>query len=395
MNRASRLLMLACLAPLLACSEHDAATQRPLPEWKLKVEQRFGGEQLPLSFVTEMAIGPAGRWAVLDYPPDQVRLVQRDGTVIPIGRQGAGPAEYRYVNQIGFQGDTLWIAAAHASRVLYFDLQGTFLRSVGVRANFGGAYPKQAGPVRPLANGAWLVSESGISVDEVVDGLLRERTYAIYSRDSRLDTLFEVPLPAHDYMRVELGHQHFIEGLSPVPWAPLFIPLLDGRGGWVVDRAPPKSADPTDFTIRRIGLNGDTARSTSIRYKPVALSEKWKSEWYASFAATVSASGRMGTPRGKVIAALHEAIIFPKFFPPIREAQAGTDGRLWLRQWSPDSQRSEWLVIDSLGHSEGRLRAPDGFRLLAADSNEVFGVVKDSLDVPTVIRGVIEKAQRS
>ncbi len=385
--------MLACLAPLIACGEPEGATQYRLPEWTLDVEQQVGGEQLPLSFVTELAIGPAGSWAVLDYPPAQVRLVRQDGTVMPIGRQGGGSAEYRYVNQIGFEGDTLWIAAAHSGRVLFFDLEGAFLGSVGVHAKFGGAYPKQAGPVRPLSNGAWLVSESGISVDEVVDGLLKERTYAVYSKDSRLDTLFEVPLPPHDYMRVKLGNQHFIEGVSPVPWAPLFIPLLDGSGAWVVDRSPPKSADPTDFTIRRIGLNGDTAWSTSIRYEPVALSEKWKTAWYESFAATVLASGRMSTPRGKVIEALHQAITFPKFFPPVREAQAGTDGRLWLRQWSPDRQRSQWLVIDSTGHSEGRLRAPDGFRLLAADSNEVFGVMKDSLNVPTVIRGVIEKAQ--
>ena len=108
MNLASRFLMLACLAPLIACGEPEGATQYRLPEWTLDVEQQVGGEQLPLSFVTELAIGPAVAGPCLIIP-SSVRPRSAGGTVMPIGRQGGGPAEYRYVNQIGFEGDTLSI----------------------------------------------------------------------------------------------------------------------------------------------------------------------------------------------------------------------------------------------------------------------------------------------
>ena len=70
-------------------------------------------------------------------------------------------------------------------------------------------------------------------------------------------------------------------------------------------------------------------------------------------------------------------------------AQSGVDGRLWLREWTLDTLSSQWLILDSAGSPEGRLHAPSGFRLLAADSASVFGVLKDELDVETVIRGSV------
>ena len=388
--RTTRWIPVLALAPCVVgggCSSSGPEAPGSVQAGELVVEQRFGGEAFPLTRVYLIAAGPGGFFALADGPPARVVLVPPDGTAIPIGASGLGPSEYGYVNQIGFAGDSLWVTDARRSKAMFFDLDGEFLGSVRISIPSEGQFSRPAGPIRPLADGSWLAAEPSLSITGVTRGWVRDRPFLRYSESAALDTIFVEPLPQHDFMRVSLGDDRFLEGMHPVQQRPLLVADPDGAGFWIVDRPPPSSADSAQFTIHRLNLSGDTTRSALIGYAPVRVPENWKSSWYSARATQLAEV--LSLPVGRVESAFQEAVPIPDFLPPILSAQSGVDGRLWLREWTLDTLSSQWLILDSAGSPEGRLHAPSGFRLLAADSASVFGVLKDELDVETVIRGSV------
>jgi len=382
-------MLAAATATVSGCGRTGPGARSDAPRLDLVIERRIGGEDMALSHVFRLAVGPKGFIAEVDGPPTRVLLIGPDGTSVASGSRGDGPSEYRSVTGLGFAGDTLWVADARSSRALFFELSGAFLGSGRVSAPAAAEGGSTAGPIGRLEDGSWLASRAGLCITCVLTGLTTARIYVRVADGVVRDTVFQQPLPRADFIDMPVGRWH-IEGLGPLAQRPLLV--RSGPGLWVVDRQSAKSAGPASFRLHRIDRTGDTVRSATIRYEPIAVTDAWKDAWCRD--RTASAAGLPGVPSGKAEAACREAASFPAYFPPIADALAGTDGRLWLREGRPDARRAAWLVVDSLGHVEGRLAAPPGFRLLAADSGHVWGVLEDSMDVETIVRGRLRPGAR-
>lgn len=371
-----------------ACEDPESEPASQGQIWTLEIQDRFGGEALPLTRVYLAAFGPDGLVALADGPPTRVLLLKSGQPPILIGGQGAGPSEYGYVNELGFAGDTLWLTDARSAKAAFYDLEGRFVRSARVSLRSEGPRGRATGPVRPLRDAGWLVSEPTISITAVMSGWTDARAFLRVVGDSVRDTVFVEPLPQHDFMRVPIG-EGALEGVHPVPQRPLFESGVDGAGFWVVDRRVASAPDSANFTIHRIGQHGDTLWSRDVGYKPVPLTKEWKAAWYSARASALSEA--MKVSPGPLESAFRDAVLFPPFFPPVSHARAGRDGRLWLEASRADTLRVDWLVFDATGGREGLLQAPSGFRLLAADSSEVLGVLTDELDVETLVRAAIRR----
>lgn len=387
-HRATRaaLLLLATTAATAACGRARRPGGPPAPDWSLSVDWRFGDANVPLAHVFQVAVGPGGVIAEADGPPERVLLVRPDGSAVRIGSRGQGPGEYLDVSGLGFAGDTLWLTDARQSRALLFDSAGGLLRSASVPRAPGGSNGTPPGPIRRLPDGSWLESQPGLCITCVALDITAVRPYVRVAGGAARDTIFLQPLPRSDFfdVRVRSGG---IEGIGPIASRPLLVADRGAPGFWIVDRGIPPDGDSAPVQLRRVDLAGDTVLSVSLPYRPIPVTTGWKDRWYAGQG--TSLKGAFGATRAQVETAFRAAVTFPAFFPPITDARSGTDGRLWLRERRLDDSASDWLAVDSAGRAEGRLHAPPGFRLLAADSSHVWGVVKDSLDVETIVRARI------
>lgn len=78
---------------------------------------------------------------------------------------------------------------------------------------------------------------------------------------------------------------------------------------------------------------------------------------------------------------------FPERFPGIRKMIADSDGFLWLRKGIEGAQGEAgegWRVVAPNGETWTDILVPRGLDVRAISGNRVFGVTRDSLDVPVI-----------
>ena len=79
-----------------------------------------------------------------------------------------------------------------------------------------------------------------------------------------------------------------------------------------------------------------------------------------------------------------------QFFPPVGDARAGADGTTWLLvRTGVDS--FEWEVLDAFGRSVARVEPPPRGRMRWADTDALWFVEHDELDIPYLVRYVIRR----
>ena len=90
--------------------------------------------------------------------------------------------------------------------------------------------------------------------------------------------------------------------------------------------------------------------------------------------------------KARMASFLRDQVAMPRYFPPVLDMRSGLDGRLWIREFLVDTSGAQWLILDSLGREERRLRVPGSFRLLLPTAGAMYGVLKDELEVETVVK---------
>ena len=78
------------------------------------------------------------------------------------------------------------------------------------------------------------------------------------------------------------------------------------------------------------------------------------------------------------------AIPAPRFHPPVSEVLAGRDGTIWLRREELGRDTVEWHVFSQSVQPVAKLFLPGGFTVRRAQSDRIWGVEEDSMDVPFV-----------
>jgi 6-bladed beta-propeller len=346
------------------------------PRWQARPLVLAGSLDGPgaLGDAFDVEVGPAGEILVSDPRAGAIVVFSGEGRYLrTVGRRGSGPGEFRVAGGMGWKADTLWIV--DFGRVHLFDRQIEYVRTIGPLTTSPPTGLRLLLPGPLMADGTLL----GMPVDPepgrsspiaVLDGEGRiVRVIANVREDGRS---MRLPSPAG--------------GIASIsnPWSDhdLWNRQADGLAVVVVRRRREQGSAAAEFSILRIGLNGDTLMRRRVEYTPQALTSDQADEAYTQM------SKRFTVPGGWTVAQaernVRSAVAQPAWIPPVSELVPGRDGTIWIRREAGPSDSVDWQVFSRDGEPMGRLALPADFRLRRASVGRIWGVVRDSLDVPFV-----------
>ena len=98
-----------------------------------------------------------------------------------------------------------------------------------------------------------------------------------------------------------------------------------------------------------------------------------------------------GTFNSDELDRMMEALDAPAFHPPVSAVVAGSDGTIWLRREPVHQERVGWVVLNDKGERIALAESPIGLEIGAASRDQVWGVIKDDLDVSYLVRYRIQR----
>jgi hypothetical protein len=345
---------------------------------------RFGSLDDPASSlvpVDYLALGPDGSVWAAQGQDGQVLLLSPDGTPRRrIGGLGEGPEEFGGIQGMGWIGDSLWVTDNRNDRVSFIDLGGEIIGSIPrPRADVGDE--ETASFTGLLAEGALFVGGPSLAVltdpnapkagDDPVFGATRDGESArpIGVRSGTRPQVIVTEMAGGEIQSISIYRQPWSDGS--------LVGIEPGGGGIaVVDRALPEDGASPTYRVTRIGLQADTAWSTTRGYEPVAADRARQDSLVTQYA-----------ENGPAIETIEEALFLPATLPPVSSVFIGVDGRTWVGREGPaDADVRQWDVFDPAGRLVAIFAVPLRIRLMAADGSMVWGVETDDLDVPYLVR---------
>jgi hypothetical protein len=327
--------------------------------WRLVEEVRIGSVEGagPETFaqIVDLEVDAAGRIYVLDRQAQDVRVFDQAGAhVRTIGRRGGGPGEFRLAHGLAMDhAGRLWVV--DRNRFTVFDTSGTFLQTYRREVTLWGF--RWYGAF--LANGALY--------DLTMAGTTSGGTTALVRYDSILGMVDTLSLPSYDR---PVPVWEFSSGTGRitrlVPFAPGISWTLDPRGYvW---------AGITDqYRLHQITLTGDTIRIVQREHTPVRVTPEER-------------DSLVETLRERVNAPIDVSKI-PAQKPAFSQILVEESGHLWVTPSAPsDTPGTRFDVFDPEGRFLGSLSVDLRVSQLWIRGNKVYGVHRDELDVPFVVR---------
>lgn len=341
------------------------------------------GQEFPYEFSRISALVPLADGSIIIAEPRERRLrriADDGGSVQTVGRDGAGPGEFRLLAQVGAFGDTIWATDLGNRRTTFFDVEGRVLETLVW--DVPSDNPMNGGNVILgyfSAGTAW--GEPRTSPAAVGDERA-PRELSVLSADgrARIRSLAQVA-SAHSRFRL-LDGATIRSGGQPFADAPLVL----GRGSLgvvIVDRRTGMLTATKVFPVTAISPRGDTLWKREVSFTPRRVAAT----------ARDSAISRIqrGTPhsRSEVAAALH----LPEYRPPASDAFVSAEGAVWIRR-EEDLARVTYVVLRSDGTLEGEYVVPRAVRLVAARGQNVWAVRTDDDGVPSIERYALSNDSR-
>jgi hypothetical protein len=310
-----------------------------------------------------------GRLWVLDRQAKELRVFDPIGRhVRTIGREGGGPGEFRDPVAMTWAPDgTLWVVDPAAGRFTVFDSAGLFIAT----------HPRRvAGYSLPWRGG---FGQDGLLYEVAgVPGATMDETRMVVLRyDAGMEIPDTFPLPSHRGEQFELRRGETTTAAG-VPFAPAQVIALDPRGfvwAGVNDRYR--------LAQLRMGRQMDTARIVELQAAPVPVAAAEREEALAGLAWFTEQGGRVDAGR------------IPSRKPAFEQVLLDAGGGFWMRPaLSAGEAGAAFDVFDAEGRYGGRIRLPGGMDRVPAPvlrRGAIYGVSRDSLDVPQVVRVRIVK----
>jgi len=351
-----------------------------VPTWRLVPELRIGTESArdyALTDARQLVVGADGTM-YLGQPQDHaIRAFAPDGRFVRyIGREGEGPGEFRDLGALGIRGDSLW--ASDRGRIHVFRLDGTLVRTAPLRYDAGH-------PSLGSGGGGYLLRDGSLGAVPLFLPTLDERGWPRTIPVLRVapdgvvrDTLGLIAL---DFLK--LYSWQGTPALRMRPFRPLFLHGVDPAGEFFV-YATEDAARQDRFIFTRVSVHGDTTARVAIPYEPVPVSRAIRD----SVIEALTGTGASERPRAQVDAILRAAPI-PEHYPPVSQLIVSTDGAIWIRLQGRTSR--QWLVVNAAGVQTAIVDGPRSLYLLAASATHVWGIERDEVDVPTLVRYRIER----
>lgn len=353
--------------------------------WRLEEGLRIGvadGDPIyQFGQITDLAVDPDGHVYVLDAQAQHVRVFDADGEhVRTIGAPGNGPGELSGTPTAVLMGpaDTLLVADMGNQRVQRYLRDGTEAGSFPLSFNQGIAMKWISTPEGGAAYQLRSMAMPGMAQREGGDLLL------VRGADGTVrDTL--LTLDEGQSVRFENGRPDIVMFAAE----PMWTLMPDGR---LV------SAITTDYRMEIHGSQGGIERVITRPFEPRSVTE-------ADRQAVLSFLRNMMEDQGappNAVQMVVDGVRFADRYPAFANLLGGPDGTLWVQQvrsatslpeeHAPSSMELEdmgspdWDVFDADGRYLGVVTFPDRFRPLRWQGDRVYGVRRDDLDVPYVVR---------
>lgn len=383
--------MLSLLFALAACALPRDQGLQSVDHWGISPHVRIGTADAVGVFLTtvwDISVGPSGQMYILQPKEQLIRLFDPSGTLLrTVGRRGGGPGEFSNPTRSGWKGDTLWVWDPFPGRFSYFTVDGSFLGSVRPTAL---PIEERAGPVRPhamLADGSLLAAFSP-RAPLVADGVVSDLPLLKLDRDGVLiDTLAFLSyrnsvLAIRDPERPSAG----LFRPQPFSDATLHAVASDGKKIVLVDREAAAVRDEARYQVTALSPSGDTLFSRAYRYTPVQLSEELVQRWVKEVGEeALRARGPNVSNRREAQQRVRTALYRPEYHPPVTSVLAGRDGTVWVRREETLQDFVRWEVLSESGDLLAIVAIPRDTRVFRVDSEHIWGVERDSLDVSYVV----------
>lgn len=390
----TRVASLFTLAILAGCGGEGGREEKSAEATReIRLERRWsaGSATAPgvvLSDVMDMAWSPRGVVAILEWGNGSIALLDSEGDPLTrLGGYGPGPSELMEPVDLGFQGDTLWVADRGTNSVKIWVLPGEFIAS---RAYRFGASSDEVGPKTVsgyLGGGVAIAKEYPPSDQAIADRVdTTEAYYSVSESDSVIARLGVVNLTNTKLaIRNEGSRVGGVYGDQPIAGDPFYV-----HGGaedlvlYRIDRPTATTTGTDSFPVWRLNRRGELRWNLQIAYDPVALPQSLSDSLIDVWGERAQESMGVQTASTSHARRLaREALFLPAYLPPVRTATVSPSGRLWLELWTAPASERRLLIVSPTGELCTRAQVDTNLEFLAATEHGIL-VGGNQEGIPTV-----------
>jgi hypothetical protein len=346
-----------------------------------------------------LAVSREGAVVLVVEGGSRVQVLGPDGRITrsldPELPGGARPCSLR----VGWRGETAWVADRSRNRLNLYPVEGppVILEAKGLPASRAWNSSERTLPSAPL--------ETDLPVPVPVAGDRFLWTYpapdpprplihpddppgrmlVVLDNEWKLKLVLDALRPGAAAVDVVLGNAPVL-GDQPFTDHPLYQISPDGSHVTIVRREHQMAAWMTVYRVTRVTMEGDTLFNVERRASMVRVTDETVDSTAAELAALPGAMEAFpGTVPGRQ-ALIRAMLSRPRYHPPISDILVGFDGTTWLR-W-PDTREGKvrWEVLDRSGEPQWTFEADRRLKLVAANGEEVWGLLREDQDVIHLIR---------
>lgn len=356
----------------------------PAP-WSFTEEFRVGGMDAPVEsqfgMVFSLDVDDAGRLYVLDMQAAQVSVFGPDGAWLrAFGGPGGGPGELSaQTTGVFIVGDELWVADLGNQRVTRWGLDGS--DRPGIPLALAQGIPlrwDRLGDDRVVAQ-LRSIQGMGMQGDTTGDPI-------VTIDGGTPTTIATLPQGASFTMQGGAARFRFFDR------EPLWDAAEDGRL---------LSASNDRFRIEVRDAGGTLVQVVRKSFEPRPVTEADATRMLRAIREMMA---QQGAPPAAVDQLLQGAS-FADHYPAMAQVLAGPRGSVWVQRIQTPDQiagqdeinlqdlgSDDWDIFDAEGRYLGVLHLPEKFTPLKIDGSAVWGVQRDELDVPSVVRFRLDDA---
>jgi hypothetical protein len=359
--------------------------QRWNVEEQLRIGAADGDANVQFGQLVSLDVDGEGRMYVLDQMSQRVQVFDASGNYVrTLGRPGSGPGEFSQVTTavLVTPGDTIAVPDMMLQRTTRFGPDGQHATDFPLPMTEGLAMKWVKSPDGRLVQQTRELPQPGNTSGPTGGGVLLRRD----ASGKIVDTL--VTLPATETFTMQ-GNVPRIRIFSPEP---IWTLLSDGRVAL---------AKNDSYRVEIRSPDGDLERVIVRQLEGSVVSEADKSTLLDRMREMMT---QQGVPP-QAVQMLVQGMEFAERYPVLSDLLGGPDGTLWVQRVRPademdftgdganafDFGARQWDVYDTEGRLLGTIEFPPRFRPLRIVGDDVYGVLRDELDVQYVARFRIHK----
>jgi sugar lactone lactonase YvrE len=298
----------------------------------------------------------------------------------PVGREGAGPREYRTPDALyAMAGDTTLMVDLGNGRLAVLDPEGQIVRTIPMVSGDGPRMRLMV-PGAVDRNGRVFFRGMGMMRGGVPDSA---SVQVFDPRSEEADEVAQVKLPEMN-TQSSGGANNQQTMISPIPLSREDAWTASPDGDLVVARSGDRA-----YWLEIVGQDG-AVRGPEVAYTPIPVRDADKDEWIAARSNALGVgmeieNGRSRTTfsrGGRGGEADPSDYEWPETKPafPGASIQVASDGTVWLRRHVSAGEPPKYDILDDGGRLLGSVRLPEGRTLEGFGDGHVYLSTTDDLD---------------